>query len=309
MHLSRRKRRSSRDVGSRQHVFPKRTPRALLASPTGSAHDYIGRAEEVAKIARAHAAMSTRTCALSRRGVRGAEGAQASWHAGPDGARRRGRARRRRRGRLRDPRRGLRLDGDDFRDASGQARLPCWHSRGNAWQLDFLRKVRREAVAARLLDHRGHERRQYPLERRRRSSSTGARVRLVRDASCISYGAEADAIVTTARRGESAANSDQVLVVLRARDYTLEPTKSWDTLGMRGTCSVGYMLRAEGVRRSGAARALRSHPQPDDGALCASVLVVRLVRRRHRRVRRRPAPSCARPRAMPAAACRRARSI
>ena len=30
-------------------------------------------------------------------------------------------------------------------------------------------------------------------------------------------------------------------------DYTLEPTNTWDTLGMRGTCSVGYMLRAEGV--------------------------------------------------------------
>ena len=37
-----------------------------------------------------------------------------------------------------------------------------------------------------------------------------------------------------------------MLVVFAASDYTLEPTQTWDTLGMRGTCSVGYMLRAEG---------------------------------------------------------------
>ena len=77
-------------------------------------------------------------------------------------------------------------------------------------------------------------------------ASTGARIALERDASCISYGAQADAIVTTARRDEAAASSDQVLVVFLKEDYTLEPTQTWDTLGMRGTCSVGFILRAEG---------------------------------------------------------------
>ena len=67
---------------------------------------------------------------------------------------------------------------------------------------------------------------------------------------------QADAIVTTARRGDSAASSDQVLVVFEKEDYTLERTQSWDTLGMRGTCSVGYMLRAERRRRAGAGGAL-----------------------------------------------------
>jgi len=74
----------------------------------------------------------------------------------------------------------------------------------------------------------------------------GGRVSLVRDASVISYGAEADAIVTTARRAQGAASSDQVLAVFRRQDYALKPTLTWDTLGMRGTCSRGYMLRAEG---------------------------------------------------------------
>jgi acyl-CoA dehydrogenase len=72
------------------------------------------------------------------------------------------------------------------------------------------------------------------------------RVQLIRDASCISYGAYADAIVTTARRGAEAANIEQVLAVFRRQDYTLEPTLTWDTLGMRGTCSVGYLMRAQG---------------------------------------------------------------
>jgi acyl-CoA dehydrogenase len=75
---------------------------------------------------------------------------------------------------------------------------------------------------------------------------SGDRVSLERNASVISYGREADALVTTARRSESAAKSDQVLVVFRKADYSLEPTQSWDTLGMRGTCSVGFIVRAEG---------------------------------------------------------------
>ena len=71
-------------------------------------------------------------------------------------------------------------------------------------------------------------------------------ISLQRDASVISYGAHADAIVTTARRAQSAEASDQVLVAFAKADYALEPTSSWDTLGMRGTCSRGFILRAAG---------------------------------------------------------------
>jgi acyl-CoA dehydrogenase len=74
----------------------------------------------------------------------------------------------------------------------------------------------------------------------------GSRFTLKRDATVISYGAQADAIVTTARRAADATASDQVLVVLLASDYTLEPTLSWDALGMRGTCSGGFNLVAAG---------------------------------------------------------------
>ena len=119
------------------------------------------------------------------------------------------------------------------------------HDRNNTWLKEFLRDAARD---------------QYLLASSTTEGNNGAdirasdaavklnkaRVHLDRDASCISYGAQADAIVTIARRADAASNSDQVLVVFRRSDYTLEPTRTWDTLGMRGTCSVGYRLRAEG---------------------------------------------------------------
>ena len=76
-------------------------------------------------------------------------------------------------------------------------------------------------------------------------ASAGGRITLDRDASVISYGEDADALVTTARRSEDAAGSDQVLLVLERADYSLTQTQTWDTLGMRGTCSVGFALKAD----------------------------------------------------------------
>ena len=78
--------------------------------------------------------------------------------------------------------------------------------------------------------------------------TVGERISLERKATCISYGLEADGIVTTARRAPDAAPSDQVLLVFLKSAYTLEPSVTWDTLGMRGTCSEGYTLRAVGDR-------------------------------------------------------------
>jgi len=72
----------------------------------------------------------------------------------------------------------------------------------------------------------------------------GDHVTLERKATVISYAVDADGIVTTARRAADAAGSDQVLLVLLKKDYTLERLQSWDTLGMRGTRSEGFTLRA-----------------------------------------------------------------
>lgn len=73
------------------------------------------------------------------------------------------------------------------------------------------------------------------------------RISLERRASVISYGAYADGVVTTARRAADAAHTDQVLVAFLKDDYTLTPLQGWNTLGMRGTCSEGYSLKATGT--------------------------------------------------------------
>ncbi len=62
-----------------------------------------------------------------------------------------------------------------------------------------------------------------------------------------SYGAYSDGIVTTARRAADAAASDQVLVAFLKGDYELTRLQGWNTLGMRGTCSDGYTLKATGT--------------------------------------------------------------
>ncbi len=69
---------------------------------------------------------------------------------------------------------------------------------------------------------------------------------LEKNASVISYGSEADAILVTARREPNSPPSDQVLVVVLRDQRVLERTSSWNTLGMRGTCSDGFKLKASG---------------------------------------------------------------
>ncbi len=71
----------------------------------------------------------------------------------------------------------------------------------------------------------------------------GDRVRLEKNAPVISYGDYADYIFATARRSSDSPASDQVMVVCPISDTELEPTSTWDTLGFRGTCSPGFILR------------------------------------------------------------------
>ena len=77
-------------------------------------------------------------------------------------------------------------------------------------------------------------------------ATAGSRIALEKNAAVVSYGAEGDAILTTARRSPDAAAADQVLVAFVKADYSLERTGTWDALGMRGTCSAGFVLKGEG---------------------------------------------------------------
>jgi acyl-CoA dehydrogenase len=73
----------------------------------------------------------------------------------------------------------------------------------------------------------------------------GQRFSLRKRCSVVSYGAEADAILITARRAPSANAGDQALALLRKTDYRLETTSAWNALGMRGTCSPAFLVSAE----------------------------------------------------------------
>ena len=77
--------------------------------------------------------------------------------------------------------------------------------------------------------------------------TNGTRFTVAKNATVMSYGAQADAIVATARRTPDAPPTDQVLVAIVKEDYRLEHLLDWDTLGMRGTCSAGFKLEAAGA--------------------------------------------------------------
>jgi acyl-CoA dehydrogenase len=129
--------------------------------------------------------------------------------------------------------------------AMHQIKMACIirHAKANAALERILREVATEQLLLASSTTEGQaggnvRSSEAPVER------VGDEVTLERKATVISYAMEADGIVTTARRAPDAAATDQVLLVLLKKDYTLERLQSWDTLGMRGTHSEGFTLRA-----------------------------------------------------------------
>jgi acyl-CoA dehydrogenase len=76
------------------------------------------------------------------------------------------------------------------------------------------------------------------------TDSPGALLRFEKKATTISYGANADDLLTTLRRSPDAEPGDQVLVLTHLAEMTMKQTDQWDTLGMRGTCSPGFEVQA-----------------------------------------------------------------
>lgn len=77
----------------------------------------------------------------------------------------------------------------------------------------------------------------------------GSRFRIEKLAPTISYGANADGILVTARRTPESPAGDQVLIVVLKAETQLEKRGEWDSMGMRGTCSEGFRLVATGVEQ------------------------------------------------------------
>jgi acyl-CoA dehydrogenase len=131
--------------------------------------------------------------------------------------------------------------------AMHQTKVACLvrHGTGSPWHEMLMRRVATEQLLLASSTTEGQNGGNV------RSSAaaverTGTDFSLVRNATVISYGAQADGIVTIARRAGDAAASDQVLIALTKDNYTLERSLEWETLGMRGTCSAGFELKATG---------------------------------------------------------------
>lgn len=131
--------------------------------------------------------------------------------------------------------------------AMHQTKVACLvrHGTGSAWHETLMRRVASEQL---LLASSTTEGQNGGNIRSSSAAIEGSEtgISLVRNATVISYGAQADGIVTIARRTNDAAASDQVLVAFTKDDYTLERSLEWETLGMRGTCSAGFELKATG---------------------------------------------------------------
>jgi acyl-CoA dehydrogenase len=131
--------------------------------------------------------------------------------------------------------------------AMHQVKVACLvrHTRGIGWQEQLQRRIATEQLLMASSTTEGNNGGNVRSSEAAIQTS-GSRIALERNATVISYAEHADGIVTTARRNEAAGATDQVLVALLKDEYTLERTNGWDTLGMRGTCSRGYVLRARG---------------------------------------------------------------
>jgi acyl-CoA dehydrogenase len=119
------------------------------------------------------------------------------------------------------------------------------HARGSVWHDRLLQRLAAEQLllASSTTDGQGGG------DLRKSDCAVvhdGAGIMLAKAATVISYGAQADGIVTTARSSPEAPATDQVLVAFLKEDYGLEHLSGWDTLGMRGTCSAGFKLAAAG---------------------------------------------------------------
>lgn len=118
------------------------------------------------------------------------------------------------------------------------------HSEGDHWHRAFMARVASEQLLL------GSATTEGGIGGNLRNSICAIEVegdicRLQKDATVISYGVEADAILITSRAHPQAASSDQVMTVFLKDQYTLEHTHVWDTLGMRGTCSDGFLFKGE----------------------------------------------------------------
>jgi acyl-CoA dehydrogenase len=121
------------------------------------------------------------------------------------------------------------------------------HLANSFWFKDYLRRVVREQrliASATSEVGVGGDMRKSVAAIETLPGSSNHRIQFEKKASTISYGSYADDLLTTLRCNPGAASGDQVLVLTHMADMQIKPMGEWDTLGMRGTCSPGFVVRA-----------------------------------------------------------------
>ena len=134
--------------------------------------------------------------------------------------------------------------------AMHQIQVACiaQHCGDSPWMADYLRRVAREqrliASATSEIGVGGDIRRSIAAIRSAENANGSGLLQFEKKASTVSYGAQADDLLTTVRRGPEAEQGDQFLVLTHISEMEMKQTGEWDTLGMRGTCSPGFVVRA-----------------------------------------------------------------
>ncbi len=77
-----------------------------------------------------------------------------------------------------------------------------------------------------------------PIER------SGDQCTIRKEGTVVSYCDDADDLLITVRRNAEAASNDQALVLVRKSQCDFQVLSTWDAMGMRGTCSLGYVVNA-----------------------------------------------------------------
>ena len=130
--------------------------------------------------------------------------------------------------------------------AMHQIQVACLarHRGNNAWIAEYLEQlVREQRLIASATSEAGVGGDLRKSVAALQPSSDGV-LNFEKNASTISYGAHADDLLTTVRRSADSESNDQVLVLTLRGDTEIQQTGEWDTMGMRGTCSPAFMVRA-----------------------------------------------------------------
>lgn len=128
--------------------------------------------------------------------------------------------------------------------AMHQSQVACLvgHGLQAGWHRDFLARIASEGLLLASATSEAGVGGRVRTSRCAMQAAGDGFVNVTKDATAVSYGAHADALLVTARRAPDAPESDQVLVVAERARCGMEPRGRWDAMGMRGTRTEPFLI-------------------------------------------------------------------